>query len=272
MGDQTEYWRNHRPIGSIAGFYYTEELAGPHGMHFHFWLGDYAPDSREARRAVDLLQRKQDMVSWGYSRGLPERTPYGSVQRDGPPPKLIPPPFISESRLREQIREVINSLNSLDGGQNTWLASEAARLEDVLDHPDPVSGSTNAEVMEGALRVVVGLLREAAPEPSVELQHVIDRIDALLNDENKAMEFTQGFAIVAKRYHGDVLLSFHGTEDGADEVAKMTIDADPLRIARADICYAKNGNVRMWRLTPTPDGVPEHAVRPTSSASSGLEP
>lgn len=47
-------------------------------MHFHLWIGDYGPGSPEVKRALHALKNSQDVVSWSYSRCLPERPPVGT--------------------------------------------------------------------------------------------------------------------------------------------------------------------------------------------------
>lgn len=61
------------------------------------------------------------------------------------------------------------------------------------------------------------------------------------------MEFEQGYAVIARRYHGDVLCSFHGSDKIAISAAQKSIDNDPLRVEAAEVAYGENGNVRMWR-------------------------
>lgn len=64
--------------------------------------------------------------------------------------------------------------------------------------------------------------------------------------------FQQGYAVVARRNSGDVLRSFHSSDEDAENGARMTIDIDPLRVEPAEVSYASNGNVRMWRLKYAP--------------------
>lgn len=60
------------------------------------------------------------------------------------------------------------------------------------------------------------------------------------------MEFTKGFAVVARRHHGDVLRSFATDESEAKQRMRQMLDAAPLRTIPAEICFAANGNVRQW--------------------------
>lgn len=65
-------------MGVIGGFYYCDELAGPQGAHFHFWIGDFGPNSPEVKRALHEAKSNHDVVSWSYSRCLPKRPVFGS--------------------------------------------------------------------------------------------------------------------------------------------------------------------------------------------------
>lgn len=60
------------------------------------------------------------------------------------------------------------------------------------------------------------------------------------------MEHIRGFAVVARRYGGDVLLGFSTDESAATRSMQQMIDSDPLRTIQAEICFASNGNVRQW--------------------------
>ncbi len=203
MGDQTEYWQHHRPIDTVAGLYYDEELAGSQGMHFHLWIGDYSPNSREVRRAVKRLQNSRDMVSWSYSRCLPEKNPVGSLDPDSLPLQLVPPPFLGEVILRDLALEVISNLKALDGDKNSWLASEAARLEALLQKPDPAPGFTNEEVIEGSLRVTAGCLLDAANAhksiAEMEMARIAGSIDSVLDIDTDVDE--QDLSVEQKAIH-----------------------------------------------------------------------
>jgi hypothetical protein len=61
------------------------------------------------------------------------------------------------------------------------------------------------------------------------------------------MKFEQGHAVIARRYSGDVLRSFHDSEEQATNSTRKTIDADPLLVGAVEVAYAENGNIRMWR-------------------------
>lgn len=63
------------------------------------------------------------------------------------------------------------------------------------------------------------------------------------------MDFQQGHAVVIRRYHGDVLGSFHDSTEDAMRAANRTIELDSMRIAAAEVAYGTSGNVRMWRMT-----------------------
>ena len=67
-------------------------------------------------------------------------------------------------------------------------------------------------------------------------------------DKPIALDFQQGHAVVASRYCGDVLISFHDSGEKSMQATRRVIDLDPLRTAPAEVCYANNGNVRVWRL------------------------
>lgn len=60
------------------------------------------------------------------------------------------------------------------------------------------------------------------------------------------MDLQQGYAVSAQRYHGVTLKSFHETAAQAQGALRRTVDADPLQVVPAQICYAANGNVRYW--------------------------
>jgi GNAT superfamily N-acetyltransferase len=60
--------------------------------------------------------------------------------------------------------------------------------------------------------------------------------------------FCQGFAIIARNSHGDVLRSFYGTKEYAASVLHRTIDTLPLRVEKAEVSFCDNGNIRIWRL------------------------
>jgi len=72
--------------------------------------------------------------------------------------------------------------------------------------------------------------------------------EMLEKEESSVLDFKQGHAVVASRYFGDVLISFHDSVNQAVQAVKKTIDSDPLRTEPSEVCFAKNGNVRMWRL------------------------
>lgn len=62
------------------------------------------------------------------------------------------------------------------------------------------------------------------------------------------MEFTKGFAVVARCSHSDFLRRFTLDASEANRLMSHMIDASPLRVIPAEICYAANGNVRQWNI------------------------
>ncbi len=62
--------------------------------------------------------------------------------------------------------------------------------------------------------------------------------------------FVQGFAVVTRHsLYGDSLRSFHASVEQATQAVQSVIDANPIRVESAEVTFAHNGNVRMWRLT-----------------------
>jgi hypothetical protein len=69
-----------------------------------------------------------------------------------------------------------------------------------------------------------------------------------MNNENT---FVQGYAVVAERGGSNTLRSFHDSRDNAGHMANRSIDTSPLQVVPAEVLYAINGNVRMWRSRVT---------------------
>lgn len=69
-----------------------------------------------------------------------------------------------------------------------------------------------------------------------------------LNSVEHGLEFQQGYAVVVRQQGSDCLRSFHSGHQAAAQTADQSIDCNPLRVASAKVCYATNGNVRMWKL------------------------
>ena len=65
--------------------------------------------------------------------------------------------------------------------------------------------------------------------------------------EEHHMPFVKGHAVVVRWNGSDFLRSFHDTEERANEAASRTIDLYPLRVVEAEVLFADNGNIRMWR-------------------------
>jgi hypothetical protein len=61
--------------------------------------------------------------------------------------------------------------------------------------------------------------------------------------------FVNGYAVVATRHHSNVLRSFHTDKCDAEQHLHRTIDTGQLIILPAEIGFALNGNVRIWRST-----------------------
>jgi hypothetical protein len=62
------------------------------------------------------------------------------------------------------------------------------------------------------------------------------------------LNFVPGFAIIAAQMSGPTLQSFHESNEIACAATKRMVHLSALRVEPAEICFAKNGNVRMWRL------------------------
>lgn len=72
------------------------------------------------------------------------------------------------------------------------------------------------------------------------------------HDRGKTMEETvHGFAVTAERNGNLFFRGLHPTEEQANQALRRTIDVAALRVVEADVTYAKNGNVRIWRATPS---------------------
>ena len=63
-----------------------------------------------------------------------------------------------------------------------------------------------------------------------------------------SLEFQPGYAVVARRGERNILKGFYWQEMFACEAKARMIDLDPLSVELAEICYAANGNVRIWKL------------------------
>ncbi len=61
----------------------------------------------------------------------------------------------------------------------------------------------------------------------------------------------QGVAIVRDNSFGPTLASFHRSEAEAGAALRTMIDLVPLLLEPAEVCFAQNGNVRLWRQTPS---------------------
>ncbi|BDT74119.1 hypothetical protein os4_36720 (plasmid) [Comamonadaceae bacterium OS-4] len=59
-----------------------------------------------------------------------------------------------------------------------------------------------------------------------------------------------GHAVVALRLRHLHLRSFHVDPEHAKAALHQTMDSDPLKAIPAEVTFAKNGNVRMWRASP----------------------
>ena len=65
------------------------------------------------------------------------------------------------------------------------------------------------------------------------------------------MTIENGFAVIARSNSGgDYLKSFHATKSLAREAIVQRIDTMLLRVGRAMVERADNGNVRMWKQLP----------------------
>lgn len=59
--------------------------------------------------------------------------------------------------------------------------------------------------------------------------------------------FQKGVAVVRETAYGPALSSFHKTMEAAAQVLSRTIDLVPLVLSPAEVWFADNGNVRLWR-------------------------
>ena len=64
------------------------------------------------------------------------------------------------------------------------------------------------------------------------------------------IQFRRTFVVAAARNCNEFLRSHHIDRKSAEIALKMTIDTDRLRVVPAEIEFAANGNVRIWRLFP----------------------
>lgn len=60
----------------------------------------------------------------------------------------------------------------------------------------------------------------------------------------------QMFAVVAKRWGGLFLVSEFSTQDRAEIALAENMDRHPLFVVPADVWFAPNGNVRLWKSAP----------------------
>lgn len=60
-----------RAEGDCCGIPYNTELAGPDGVHIHFWLGDQTPESARLSEALAAAQAHRDVVRASWSPGKP---------------------------------------------------------------------------------------------------------------------------------------------------------------------------------------------------------
>jgi hypothetical protein len=69
----------------------------------------------------------------------------------------------------------------------------------------------------------------------------------MANVTSSDVKRASGYAVVALRSGSPHLRSFHEGDLQAAHAMRQTIDVDPLQVVPADVTYAANGNVRVWK-------------------------
>lgn len=67
---------------------------------------------------------------------------------------------------------------------------------------------------------------------------------------NHPIQTDKFFVVAAGRNGNEFLRSHHIDRKSAEIALKMTIDTDRLIVVAAEIEFAANGNVRIWRMLP----------------------